>query len=64
MSDCLEVCGHCQRSLKVRFRDFEDIGFHFHWVGDFYCIDVLLIFEGFVIVLLREVYGLDKGARA
>jgi hypothetical protein len=57
-SDYLEVCSHCRRSLTVRFRDFEDVGFYFHWDGDYYCIDVVLFVEGsrLLFVLYREVY--------
>jgi hypothetical protein len=32
MSDCLQVCSHCRRTVGVRAS--YDIGFVFHWVGD------------------------------
>jgi len=44
----------------VRFRDFEDIGFYFHWVGNYYCADVILFVEGCRVVLFGEVWVLDK----
>ena len=39
---------------------FEDGDFHFHWVGNYYCIDVFLIFEDAVILLVREMWVLGK----
>ena len=49
-SHSIEVCSHCRHSTKVLF---EGGGFYFHWVGDYYCIDVFLAFEedGEVIVI-------------
>jgi hypothetical protein len=56
MSDYVEVCSHCQRSFRVMVSD--DVGFYFHWVGDYFLIDVVLFFEGCrsVHVLHSEVY--------
>jgi hypothetical protein len=55
-SDFVEVCSHCRRSLTVRFRDFVDVGFYFHWVGDSYLIDVILFVDGVRCFLYGEVY--------
>ena len=55
----LKVCSCCRRTVWVRAS--YDIGFVFHWVGDFYFVDVVLVFgrcrlvEG--NVLYREVYS-------
>ena len=62
MSDCLEVCGHCRRSFMVRFRDFTDVGFYFHWVDDYFLIDVVMFLEGFrskMHVLYSRVYVIE-----
>ena len=61
-SDCVEICSHCRPSLKVRFREFENVSFYFHWVGDVYCIDVMLVLasEDFVTSLFCLMYGLEK----
>ena len=40
-NDFLEVCPHCRRDFRVRVSD--DIGFHAHWVGNYFLIDVVLI---------------------
>lgn len=45
MKASVEVCSHCRGDLTVRFRDFEDVGFRFHWDGDLYLIDVVLFVE-------------------
>jgi hypothetical protein len=57
MSDCLEVCSHCRRDFRVRVSD--DIRFYFHWVGDYFLIDVVLLVPEASIssVLYRRVYG-------
>jgi len=60
MKSELKVCTHCRRSVTLRFRDFEDIGFHFHWVGDYYHIDVVLIVDGIRCCLFGEVYAFES----
>lgn len=57
----IKVCPHCRHSVKVLF---EGGGFHFHWVGNYYCIDVLLSFEeaGEVVVvfMVRHIWFMGK----
>ena len=57
LKDSLLVCSHCRRDFKIRVSD--DVGFKFHWVGDEYLIDVVLLLEDFpkAILMLRYVYG-------
>ena len=57
MNHSIRVCSHCRHSAKVLF---EDGGFWFHWVGNYYCIDVFLVFEDAVIPLFGERWGLGK----
>jgi len=55
-SDFLKVCLHCRRNFKVRVSD--DIGFHFHWIGNYFLIDTILLLEESRLssVLYRMVY--------
>jgi hypothetical protein len=61
MKSDLRVCPHCRRDFKVRVSD--DIGFHAHWVGNYFLIDVVLFVPEvsgvFLTVLYREVYVLE-----
>jgi len=56
MQNRFKICPHCRRNLNIRVGD--GFGFHFHWVDDFYLIDVVLYFPDIrkVHVLYREVY--------
>jgi len=55
----LEVCSHCRRSFRVKVSD--DIGFYFHWVSDYYCIDVVLFVDGVCSVLYGMVFVAESG---
>jgi len=57
MKNDMWICSHCRHSLKVLFGDF---GFWFHWVGDYYCIDVFSTFEDAVVLLFGERWVLNK----
>lgn len=62
----LKVCVHCRHDFKYIVGD--DIGFHAHWVDDFYFVDVVLFFEAvcrgvFRTVLFREAW-LFEGNRS
>lgn len=61
MKDELEVCVHCRHNFLFCVSD--DIGFRFHWFGDYYLVDVVLFVEGscFFPVLFREVYAVESG---
>lgn len=37
----MKVCRHCSRDVKLKVSD--DIVFHFHWVGEFYVFDAVLL---------------------
>ena len=52
MVDKLKVCVHCRHDFKHAVSD--DIGFHAHWVDDFYYVDVVLFIE--VACRLYEVF--------
>jgi len=65
MSYDLMVCAHCRRPILLRFRDYNDVGFYFHWVKNYFFADVVLFVEGCAMPLLlfRESWVLDaKGA--
>jgi hypothetical protein len=57
MNHDLMMCVHCRRSVVFRFGDF---GFYFHWVKNYYHVDVVLFVEGCKsLVLFRETWVLD-----
>jgi len=58
-NDSVKVCPHCRHDLSIRVSD--DFGFRFHWVDDFYLIDVILCFLDIrkMHVLYREIYGFE-----
>ena len=59
-NDGMKVCSSCRRPLTLRFRDFEGVGFWFHWVGNYYCVDAVLFVEGYRIRLFSEVWVLGE----
>jgi len=62
-TDFLDICPRCRFDFKVKVS--EDIGFWFHWVENFYCIDVdLLIEEANCVVWLFSMVYVLKRARA
>jgi hypothetical protein len=64
MSHDLELCVHCRRPVGFRFRDYNDVGFLFHWVKNYYHVDVVLFVKNCPIFLFGEVWVLDaKGAK-
>jgi len=64
MSHDLMVCAHCRTSVVRRFRAYNDVGFYFHWVKNYFFVDAVLFFEGVMIPLFGEVWVLDaKGAK-
>jgi hypothetical protein len=65
MNHDLMLCVHCRRPVGFRFRDYNDVGFLFHWVKNYYFVDVVLFVEGCKpLVLFREAWVLDaKGAK-
>jgi hypothetical protein len=52
----LKVCSHCRRNFRSKVSD--DVDFYFHWVGDCYVFDVVLLSIGtrLLPILYREVY--------
>lgn len=52
----VKVCSHCRRDYKLRVSDC--IRIFAHWVGDYYFVDIGMVFEGChgLLVLYREVY--------
>lgn len=56
VDDFVDVCSDCRREKKICVSDL-DVGFHFHWVDDYYLIDVVSFFEGCQFVLFSMVYG-------
>jgi hypothetical protein len=63
MSHDLELCVNCRSPVGVRFGES---GFLFHWIENYYCVDVVLFVEGCKpFVLFRETWVLDaKRAKA
>jgi len=61
LSHDLEFCVHCRRPVALRFNG---IGLYFHWVKNWYFVDVVQFIEGCKpLVLFRESWFLDaKGA--
>jgi hypothetical protein len=60
MSHDLKLCLHCHRDFKVRVS--EDIGFRFHWIENYYHVDVVYFGEGYRVLLFGEVWVLANGA--
>jgi hypothetical protein len=56
----MEICRYCSHDVKLAVSD--DIGFRFHWIGDHYVFDVVLLIEeaDLVLYLYREVYILVR----
>ena len=56
MNTDLKVCPHCHKDIIVRVSS--NIGLAFHWVGDYFLVDVVLIFSKALpmAVLYREAY--------
>lgn len=54
MKSDLEVCPHCRKAVRLS----SDVGVIFHWAGNYFLIDVvLLVPEASILpVLYREVY--------
>jgi len=65
MRSDLEVCPHSRRIVGVRAS--YDIGFVFHWVGNYFLIDVILVFGACRLiagnVLYRDVYFVANGTK-
>ncbi len=63
MESEFKVCSRCFRNLRICVSD--DIVFYFHWVGDYFLIDVLLYVEGYTCYrpLHQEAYILESAYR-
>ena len=59
----VKVCSHCRRDFKLDIGDC--IHVFGHWVGDYYFVDVGMVFEGCrgLLVLHREVWVVDSGVK-
>jgi len=64
MSHDLMVCVHCRRPVAYRFTDVSyDVGLYFHWVKNWYFVDVVQFIEDKPWLLFRESWFLvAKGA--
>ena len=56
IDNSVKVCVHCRHDFRVRFS--EDIGLYAHWRGDWYFVDVVLLFSGGLLgfTLFREAW--------
>jgi hypothetical protein len=56
MRSDLRVCPHCNHKILVRLSS--DIGVAFHWEGDYFLVDVVLLFSEtpLWLVLYRQAY--------
>jgi len=61
MNHDVMVCPHCRTPVSFRFGDF---AICFHWIKNYYLMDVVLFFEGYALTLFRESWVLDaNGAK-
>ena len=60
MKNDLMVCPHCRKDTIVRLSS--NIGIYFHLKGDYFLIDVVLLFSETSLfhVLYREVYVVES----
>jgi len=56
MSHDLEICVHCRRPFAIRFNGF---GLYFHWVKNWFFVDVVFFVKNCPLVLFREAWCLD-----
>jgi len=49
MNHDLELCVHCRRPFAIRFNG---VGFYFHWVKNYYFVDVVFFVKNCPLVKL------------